>query len=172
MWYVHLTQSNHLTATHCAADEILIAIDRRAIQSSLSLWMNEWMPVTAVDRFLIVGCRIHTDVVVLRTRPFSFCFHYVQLQLVNKFDILVRATRLFTSATVADVSAFDTMSTASEVTTYGGQKYVYYYPPFASIAKGDVFDLLYVCLFVCSSTISRQPAGRFTPYFACGRSLG
>ena len=29
-----------------------------------------------------------------------------------------------------------------------------------------------VCLFVCSSTISRQPAGRFTPYFACGRSLG
>jgi len=120
VWYVHLTQSNHLTATHCAADEILIAIDRRAIQSSLSLWMNEWMPVTAVDRFLIVGCRIHTDVVVLRTRPFSFCFHYVQLQLVNKFDILVRATRLFTSATVADVSAFDTMSTASEVTTYGG----------------------------------------------------
>ena len=46
------------------------------------------------------------------------------------------------------------------------------YPPFASIAKGDVFVLLYVCLFVCSSTISRQPAGRFTPYFACGRSLG
>jgi len=27
-------------------------------------------------------------------------------------------------------------------------------------------------MFVCSSTISRQPAGRFTPYFACGRSLG
>ena len=46
------------------------------------------------------------------------------------------------------------------------------YPPFASIAKGEVFVLLYVCLFVCSSTISRQPAGRFTPYFACGRSLG
>ena len=25
-----------------------------------------------------------------------------------------------------------------------------YYPPFASIAKGEVFGLLYVCLFVCS----------------------
>jgi len=50
-----------------------------------------------------------------------------------------------------------------------------YYPPFASIAKGEVFDLLYVCLFVClfvcSSTISRQPTGRFTPKFACGRTL-
>ena len=49
------------------------------------------------------------------------------------------------------------------------------YPPFASIAKGEVFGLLYVCLFVClfvrSSTISRQPAGRFTPKFACGRTL-
>jgi len=34
---------------------------------------------------------------------------------------------------------------------------------------------MFVCLFflfVSSSTISRQPAGRFTPYFACGRSLG
>ena len=30
---------------------------------------------------------------------------------------------------------------------------------------------LFVFLFV-RSTISRQPAGRFTPYFACGRSLG
>ena len=42
-------------------------------------------------------------------------------------------------------------------------------------AKGEVFVLLYVCLFVClfvRSTISQQPAGRFTPYFACGRSLG
>ena len=38
-------------------------------------------------------------------------------------------------------------------------------------AKGEVFVLLYVCLFV-RSTISRQPAGRFTPHFACGRSLG
>ena len=49
------------------------------------------------------------------------------------------------------------------------------YPPFASIAKGEVFVLLYVFLFVClfvRSTISQQPAGRFTPYFACGRSLG
>ena len=45
------------------------------------------------------------------------------------------------------------------------------YPPFASIAKGEVFGLLYVCLFVCSSTISRQPAGRFTPKFACRRTL-
>ena len=38
-------------------------------------------------------------------------------------------------------------------------------------AKGEVFVLLYVCLFV-RSTISQQPTGRFTPYFACGRSLG
>ena len=29
---------------------------------------------------------------------------------------------------------------------------------------------MYVCcLFVCSPTISRQPAGRFTPKFACRR---
>ena len=46
-----------------------------------------------------------------------------------------------------------------------------YYPPFTRRAKGEVFVLLYVCLFV-RSTISQQPAGRFTPYFACGRSLG
>ena len=44
------------------------------------------------------------------------------------------------------------------------------YPPFAHRAKGEVFVLLYVCLFV-RSTISRQPAGRFTPNFACGRTL-
>jgi len=37
--------------------------------------------------------------------------------------------------------------------------------------KGEVFVLLYVFLFV-RSTISQQPAGRFTPYFARGRSLG
>ena len=44
---------------------------------------------------------------------------------------------------------------------------VAFYPPFASIAKGEVFVLLYVfCLFV-RSTISQQPAGRFTPKFAC-----
>ena len=30
---------------------------------------------------------------------------------------------------------------------------------------------MFVCLFV-RSTISQQPASRFTPYFACGRSLG
>ena len=48
---------------------------------------------------------------------------------------------------------------------------VFYYPPFARRAKGEVFVLLYVCLFV-RSTISQQPAGRFTPYFACGHSLG
>jgi len=49
----------------------------------------------------------------------------------------------------------------------------YYYPPFARRAKGEVFVLLYVffCFFV-RSTISQQPAGRFTPKFACGRSLG
>ena len=46
-----------------------------------------------------------------------------------------------------------------------------FYPPFARGAKGEVFVLLYVCLFV-RSTISQQPAGRFTPNFACGRSLG
>ena len=39
-------------------------------------------------------------------------------------------------------------------------------------AKGEVFVLLYVFLFVrFLSTISRQPAGRFTPNFACGRTL-
>ena len=53
------------------------------------------------------------------------------------------------------------------------------YPPFASIAKGEGFVLLYVFLFFClfvflfvRSTISRQPAGRFTPKFACRRTLG
>ena len=51
------------------------------------------------------------------------------------------------------------------------ERAVFYYPPFASIAKGEVFVLLYVfCLFV-RSTISRQPAGRFTPKFACRRTL-
>ena len=45
------------------------------------------------------------------------------------------------------------------------------YPPFARRANGEVFVLLYVCLFV-RSTISQQPAGRFMPNFACGRSLG
>ena len=30
---------------------------------------------------------------------------------------------------------------------------------------------MFVCLNVCSSTISRQPAGRFMPQFACGRTL-
>ena len=30
---------------------------------------------------------------------------------------------------------------------------------------------VFFCFFV-RSTISQQPAGRFTPYFACGRSLG
>ena len=44
-------------------------------------------------------------------------------------------------------------------------------------AKGEVFVLLHVRLFVCFlfvllSTISRQPVGRFTPNFACGRTLG
>ena len=34
-----------------------------------------------------------------------------------------------------------------------------------------LFYCMFVCLFV-RSTISQQPAGRFTPYFACGRSLG
>ena len=47
---------------------------------------------------------------------------------------------------------------------------VVFYPPFASIAKGEVLVLLYVFLFV-RSTISRQPAGRFTPKFAYRRTL-
>ena len=47
---------------------------------------------------------------------------------------------------------------------------IVYYPPFASIAKGEVFVLLYVFLFV-RSTISRQPAGRFTQKFTCWRTL-
>ena len=50
----------------------------------------------------------------------------------------------------------------------------HYYPPFVSIAKGEVFVLLYVFLFVflfVRSTISRQPAGRFTQKFACWRTL-
>ena len=46
-----------------------------------------------------------------------------------------------------------------------------YYPAIRSL---DVFVLLYVFLFLFVrfwSTISRQPAGRFTPNFACGRTL-
>ena len=34
-----------------------------------------------------------------------------------------------------------------------------------------MFVFLFVFLFV-RLAISQQPAGRFTPYFACGRSLG
>jgi len=38
--------------------------------------------------------------------------------------------------------------------------------------KGEVFVLLFFfCLSLFLSTISRQPAGRFTPKFACGRIL-
>ena len=37
-------------------------------------------------------------------------------------------------------------------------------------AKGEVLVLLYVFCSVLS-TISRQPAGRFKPNFACGRTL-
>ena len=38
-------------------------------------------------------------------------------------------------------------------------------------AKGEVLVLLYAFLFFFDrSTISRQPAGRFTPNFACGRT--
>jgi len=33
------------------------------------------------------------------------------------------------------------------------------------------YCMFFVCFFV-RSTISQQPAGRFTPTFACGRSLG
>ena len=62
-----------------------------------------------------------------------------------------------------------TISAAKHIT---GRPNRVYYPPFARRAKGEVFVSLYhVCLFV-RSTISQQPAGRFTPYFACGRSLG
>jgi len=39
-------------------------------------------------------------------------------------------------------------------------------------AKGEVFVLLKIAvLFVFLSTISRQPAGQFTPNFACGCTL-
>ena len=40
-------------------------------------------------------------------------------------------------------------------------------------AKGEVLVLLYVFWFFLfvRSTISRQPAGRFTTKFACGRTL-
>ena len=39
-------------------------------------------------------------------------------------------------------------------------------------ANGEAFVLLCVfCLFAFLSTISRQPAGRFKPNFACGRTL-
>ena len=44
-------------------------------------------------------------------------------------------------------------------------------PAIRSYSEGRVICLLYACLFV-RSTISQQPAGRFTPYFACRRSLG
>ena len=37
-------------------------------------------------------------------------------------------------------------------------------------AEGEVFVLLYVFCSLFLSTISRQPAVRFTPHFACGRS--
>ena len=43
-----------------------------------------------------------------------------------------------------------------------------FYPPFARRAKGEVFVLLYVCLFVLDK---KKPAGRFTPKFACRRTL-
>jgi len=48
-----------------------------------------------------------------------------------------------------------------------------YYPPFARRAKGEVFRICFTfaVLFVFLSTISRQPAGQFTPNFACGRTL-
>ena len=45
------------------------------------------------------------------------------------------------------------------------------YPPFASIAKGEVFVLLYVCLFVCSVNDFSTTAGRFTPKFARRHTL-
>ena len=44
-----------------------------------------------------------------------------------------------------------------------------FYPPFVE-RIGEVFISLYV--FFVRSTISQQPVGRFTPNFACGRSLG
>jgi len=38
-------------------------------------------------------------------------------------------------------------------------------------AQGEVFVLLYVFCSFLLSTISRQPAGRFTPNLACGGTL-
>ena len=35
-----------------------------------------------------------------------------------------------------------------------------------------LFYCMFFCLFFVRSMISQQPAGRFTPNFACGRSLG
>ena len=37
--------------------------------------------------------------------------------------------------------------------------------------KGEVFVLLLLFCSFFLSTISRQPAGQFTPNFACGRTL-
>ena len=47
-------------------------------------------------------------------------------------------------------------------------------PPFArySEERGICFTVSFLFVFFVRSTISQQPAGRFTPYFACGRSLG
>jgi len=67
--------------------------------------------------------------------------------------------------------ALFTRHSRSELARYLFYCMFFCYPPFARRVKGEVFVLLYVCLFV-RSTISQQPAGRFTPYFACGRSLG
>ena len=70
-----------------------------------------------------------------------------------------------------DVSYLSVVNVIASIVIYFERSF---YRPFASIAKGEVFVLLYVFLYVCMyvrSTISRQPAGRFTQKFACRRTL-
>jgi len=58
--------------------------------------------------------------------------------------------------------------------TFSGQPHIdlskcFCYPPFALTSEGRGISFT-VCFFV-RSTISRQPEGRFTPKFACARTL-
>ena len=101
-------------------------------------------PATVIT--FITSCR-HSHSLVHKTTTCS----NVHITLLSLLELVISPTI--------------TLSNACYISTYTS------YPPFASIAKGEVFVLLYVCLFVCSSTISRQPAGRFTPKFACRRTL-
>ena len=46
-----------------------------------------------------------------------------------------------------------------------------YYPPFARRAKGEVFGLLYVCLFVCSVNDFSATRGPIHAIFCLGRDV-